>query len=604
MKNFKSLITLSTVLFLSASCVTNPESKSHSLSENGQNVRISWDYNTYQEMKLVEVENKGYLEKNLYYPRIKKLSNGRLLMSFMNDHFGWDAFVRHSDDEGKTWSDARMIRQRFDAQSSVGDDQIVFVNPDFIELHDGRILLAYQWRYRKGYNDLENTNENCGIEIMFSDDGGKTFSQPRRIYLGRCWEPAMLQLPSGEIQMYITDSNEVVNSLSQPCTMLIRSFDGGETWQGKDYCTYRDGEIISRTFDERGSYGGMPSGVLLDDNYGIAVPVEIWSSRFKVDQTPVIVRTDMDVNWYSDQSIRKEGGPGYPYKKQLNKDFTGFGPYSAKLPSGEMVVLSNGVYKNQQAIWVFIGNRKADNFRFPTSPFEGYWGSIDYIGDGKVIAAATYEYKEADESRACVKALIGRLNYAKEISKGDIEMAPVAQFNREKNDYWFLGKETPGSVLTDFGYTDEYFIVATYLFDKNLIAYTPENSDASTVLLNRKTAKGDCDSYKIVVNANGEYVVYKEETSSWKLIEKGKNNDVEVIGTINNTNDEDMGFGAKLKIDWNLLGGKPQNKEVFRAHLRHHYKKDMKEGPIFATIEDLAGENSDYPQDWLEITFK
>lgn len=604
MKKFKYLMLLSLSVFLGASCVTNSESESYSLPKEGQNVRISWDYNTYQEMKSVKVENKGYVERNLYYPRIKKLSNGTLLMSFMNDHFGWDVLVRHSDDGGKTWSNAQMTRQRFDAQSSAGKDQLVFVNPDFIELQDGRILLAYQWRYKKGYNDLENTNENCGIEIMFSDDGGKTFSEPKRVYIGRCWEPAMLQLPSGEIQMYITDSNEVINSLSQPCTIVIRSFDGGKTWQGKDYCTYRDGEIISRTLDERGSYDGMPSGVLLDENYGIAVPLEVWSSKFKVDQTPVIVRTEPDVNWHSDQSIRREGGPEYPYKKQLNKDFIGFGPYSTKLPSGEMVVLSNGVYKNQQAIWVFIGNRKADDFRFPTTPFEGYWGSIDYIGEGKVIATATYQYKDADETRGWVKAMIGRLNYAKQISKGDIKMESVKQFNREKNDYWFLGKETSGSVFTDFGYTDEHFIIATYLFDKNLIAFTPENSDASTVLLNRKTAKGCCYTYKIVINANGEYLLYKEETSSWKMINKGKTNDLEVIGTINSSGDEDLGFGAKLKIDWSLLGGKPQNEEVFRAHLRHHYKNDIKEGPIFATIEDFAGENSDYPQDWLEISFK
>lgn len=590
--------------FLGVSCVVNSNSKSDLTQlDDVQNVRISWDYNTFQEMKSVKVENKEYVEENLYYPRVKKLSNEMLFMTFMNDHLGWDAFVRQSEDGGKTWTDARMIRQRFDVQSTIGNDQMVFVNPDFIELQDGRILLAYQWRYKKGYNDLENTNKNCGIEIMFSDDKGKTFSEPRKIYIGRCWEPAMLELPSGEIQMYITDSNEVMNSLSQPCTIVIRSFDGGKTWQGKDCCTFRDGEIISRTFDERGSYDGMPSAVLLDNNNGIAVPLEVWSSKFKMDQTPVIIRTDADDNWHSDQSIRREGGPAYPYKKQLNKDFVGFGPYSTKLPSGEMIVLSNGVYKNLSGIWVFVGNKKADNFRFPTSPFTGYWGSIDYVGDRKVIATGTYQYKDADKTRGSVKMMIGRLNYSKKISKGDIKMETIKQFDKESNNYWFLGKETPGSVFTDFAYTDDSFIVVTYLFDKNLVAYTPENSDASSVLINRKTTKGCCCTYKVVVNANGAYLLYKEETSSWKLIGEGKANDLEVVGSINNSDDEDTGFKAKLKLDWNLLGGKPQAGEVFRAHLRHHYKNSVKEVSAFATIEDLEGENSDYPQEWLEISF-
>lgn len=108
---------------------------------------------------------------------------------------------------------------------------MVYANPDFIELNDGRILLAYQWRYKKGYNDLAHTNENCGVGIMTSSDGGRSWSKARSVYRGRCWEPAMLQLPSGEIQMYITSSQNVVNGLSCPRTVVIRSFDGGETWQ-------------------------------------------------------------------------------------------------------------------------------------------------------------------------------------------------------------------------------------------------------------------------------------------------------------------------------------------------------------------------------------
>lgn len=121
---------------------------------------------------------------------------------------------------------------------------MVYANPDFIELNDGRILLAYQWRYKKGYNDLAHTNENCGVGIMTSSDGGRSWSKARSVYRGRCWEPAMLQLPSGEIQMYITSSQNVVNGLSCPRTVVIRSFDGGETWQGKSECGIGDNEII------------------------------------------------------------------------------------------------------------------------------------------------------------------------------------------------------------------------------------------------------------------------------------------------------------------------------------------------------------------------
>jgi hypothetical protein len=72
------------------------------------------------------------------------------------------------------------------------------------------------------------------------------------------------------------------------------------------------------------------------------------------------------------------------------------------------------------------------------------------------------------------------------------------------------------------------------------------------------------------------------------------------VGTINDDHDKDVGFGAKLKIDWKLLGGRPQAGDHFRAHIRHHCKEGIKEAP-FATVEDLEGENADYPEEWLDI---
>ena len=572
---------------------------------NEGNVRISWDYHTFQEVTSVYVANKHTIEPNLYYPRVKRLSDGSLLMTFSNHHFGWNIYARRSDDNGKTWSDAQLLRAHFKTTSTVGDDEKVFVNPDFIELKDGRVLLAYQWRYKNGYNDIPHTNMNCGIEIMFSDDKGKTFAAPREMYRGRCWEPSMLQLPSGEIHMYITSSQDVVDNVSYPRTVVIRSFDGGETWQGKKLASYRDAETISRTIDERWSYDGMPTAVWLNDNNGIAMSVEVWSGKLAVDQTPVIVKTDADVNWYGNQEkITKEGGPEYPHKKQLNKDFVGYGPYSAKLGTGEVVVLSNGTYKGEQGIWTFIGDRKADNFRFATSPFKGYWGSIDYIGNNRVIASGTVNYVDsANADRGKVVLMTGRLNYSKGIEKGDLAMAPLKNFDRENNDYWFLGKLTQASVFTDFGYTAKAFIMGTYYFDNNIVAFTPENSDASVLLLSREGKSGKQDNYKIVVNATGTYLVYREENYSWRLIHKGITNDIEVDGTVNQEDDKDLGYSAKVSIDWDLLGGTPTAYDTFRAHLRLYYKDKAIEKPL-SQVEDMAGENSDYPQEWLRLFFK
>lgn len=566
--------------------------------------RIAWDYNTKRDITEMYVDNKGYIEKNFIYPRIKRLKNGQLMMTFMNHRFGQEPYVALSDDDGATWHNVQRLQEQKNGVSTAGEDTFVYVNPDFVELADGRIMLAYQCRWKKGYNDLPHTNENCFIEIMFSEDNGLTWGEAKRIYTGRCWEPAMTQLPSGEIQMYITDSNDVRYKRSQPCTMLIRSFDGGKTWQGKEHCSYKDGEVMSRTIDERGTYDGMASSVILDDGT-IAVPIEVWAGGLKVDQSPVIITTDKETNWKSDQLVRQNGGPEYPLKKQVHKDLYAYGPYITRLPSGEPIVLASGLFKGQQGMWALIGDKNADNFGNASRPFSGYWGNIDYIGNDRIIATGTSDYTDnAGNERHKITMATGRINRSKTATKGAERPAiDVKGFNRDKNGFWFLGHTAPSSVFTNFGYDGKSFIIDTYLFDNELQAFTPENSDASAVLFARQKKDGSFDTYKALVNPQGKYLLYQERGTSWVLIDKGTV-PVDLEGTVNNDKDSDLGFGARLEIPWDKIGGAPRKGEQIRAHLRHHYRTTKKEGPVAASIEDAEGENTDYPSEWLSVTLQ
>ena len=78
---------------------------------------------------------------------------------------------------------------------------------------------------------------------------------------------------------------------------------------------------------------------------------------------------------------------------------------------------------------------------------------------------------------------------------------------------------------------------------------------------------------------------------------------MELDGTLNDHRDEDLGFSAKASVPWSVLGGKPRSGEVLHAHLRHNYKDGSSEKPM-CEYEDLEGENSDYPLEWLTITLK
>ncbi|MBO4447850.1 MAG: exo-alpha-sialidase [Bacteroidales bacterium] len=573
---------------------------------NRGDVRISWDASSLVVMDSVAVSNADYaVERNLYYPRAKHLSDGSMLLSFENDHYGWDIYVCKSYDGGKTWTDARLIRHSHLAQSTVGDDLKVFLNPDFYQLRSGRILMAWQWRYKNGYADLPNTNENCGIELVYSDDRGETWSEPREIYRGRCWEPAFLELPSGEIQIYLTDSQEIKDKGSFACTSVIRSFDGGATWQGKEMCVHTDTEPISRTRWNGRGMDGMPTAVLLDNDKGIVVPLETWSGRDVYDISPIVVRTTMTDNWKTpDQgaSIRANGGPDYPMKKQVNKDFKGFGPYSCKLSGGEMVILSNGAYKGDGGVWVLVGDNNGDNFNCVSKVFDdgGYWGSIDPLNANEVMATCTVRYQDPDTggNRGRIMLMKGWVNRSRTISRGELVMQKLTDFRPA--GLWMLGKDAPGKTYVDFGYTAAKFQLGSYVFTDNIVAYSPENSDAAQILLNR-AGKG---TWKITVNAKGDYTVYSLDGSSWKLLswEYGKAA-VQILGDINKRSGADLGYSAKLDLPWELLGGKPAKNEKLRINFSRICKKTEKLKSAVIR-EYMEGENPDYPGEWLSITLK
>lgn len=578
-------------------------------------VRIAWDNTTFQVMDSVAVSNADYtMEPNLCYPRAKHLSDGSILFCFMNDHYGWDIYTRKSYDGGKTWTAARLIRHSHPAVSTAGEDTKVFVNPDFIQLRSGRILMAWQWRYKKGYNDLPHTNDNCGIELVYSDDAGESWSAPREVYRGRCWEPAFLELSTGELQMYITDSQEIKDKGSFACTSVLRSFDGGATWQGKEMCTHLDTEPISRTRWNGRGMDGMPTAVELDGGRGIVVPLETWSGRDVYDVSPIVVRTSMATNWKTpDQgaALRANGGPEYPLKKQVNKDFKGFGPYSCKLSSGEMVILSNGIYKNQSGVWVLIGDNNGSNFNCVSSAFadgaDGYWGSIDALNANEVMATCSYRYTpEGQKQRYKVMLIKGWLNRSRTIARS--KKAPEVQNLRDfkPEGLWMIGKAAPGKAYVDFAYDAKNFFLTSYVFTDNIVSYSPENSDAAQILLFRAgNRKGEGrGTWKITVNAKGDYTVYQEDGSNWKPLcwEYGKAA-VNVSGSVNEGSGADLGYSALAALPWDLIGGKPQKGEQLRIHLRRLWKSGVK---VKAKVirEDMEGENSDYPGEWLSVTLK
>ncbi|NJK94603.1 MAG: hypothetical protein HC905_06470, partial [Bacteroidales bacterium] len=77
-----------------------------------------------------------------------------------------------------------------------------------------------------------------------------------------CWEPSQVQLPSGEIQLFIANEGPYVHSDEQEITRF-RSADGGHSWSAGETVSFR-----------KGHRDGMPVPLLLRNKRDLLVAIE------------------------------------------------------------------------------------------------------------------------------------------------------------------------------------------------------------------------------------------------------------------------------------------------------------------------------------------
>jgi hypothetical protein len=126
--------------------------------------------------------------------------------------------------------------------------------------------------------------------IKFSDNEGETWNSEKDVYIAGttaregCWEPALLQLPSGELHLYF--ANEYNTPSNDQNIILLRSFTEGETWNSPEIVSYRVGYR-----------DGMPVPVFLQNEKVIALAIE--DNGIDGVFKPVIIYTTMADNWKS-----------------------------------------------------------------------------------------------------------------------------------------------------------------------------------------------------------------------------------------------------------------------------------------------------------------
>jgi hypothetical protein len=310
------------------------------------------------------------------YARMIQLHNGNLLCVYENRD-GIQSTT--STDLGKNWLKPITV-----AASTPGVNMAV---PEILELKDHSLLVSYNPRPHK-INGVWDTTKHFAIVTKKSYDEGKTWKDERLIYQADyrfengCWEPAQIQLPSGEIQLFYSDEGVYMNSNEQNIS-VFRSRDGGLTWTTKP-------QITSFTPGHR---DGMPVPIILAGTTDILYAIEDNAGgQFK----PSIIRNSFNLNW------QKTVGPNdmernYALIPRLPDTVYAGAPYLRQLHSGQ-TLLSYQSTQNRGNNWelacmrVAIGDNKGMDFMNVSQPFtvpvnkHGLWNSLCVLDDDTVVA--------------------------------------------------------------------------------------------------------------------------------------------------------------------------------------------------------------------------
>ena len=418
--------------------------------------RIFWDLSTRK-----TVFNAGG------YSRMIQLQDGRLMAVCEGNGIN----IAFSSNLGNTWSSpVKIVTNTNNTPNSV---------PDLIQLRDGTIIVAYNPRPAEPYTP----DRKFGIRCKRSTDNGMTWSDEIFIYDAKhtfadgCWEPSMLELPSGELQVYFADEGPYTGSNEQQIS-LCRSYDGGKTWSKASVVSFR-----------AGYRDGMPSPVLLKDNKTIVVAIEDngWSGYN--DFFPTTVRCGLETNWngyyVSGNSKNRE--------KTLDLAFCplakGGAPYLRVLPWGETVLSWQSEYNHGSSLTMFtaVGDENARNFKAMSNPFitslsdKVMWNSVAVIDTGTVVAVGGVNGKIEMIKGYPVRILLAP--YGKPRIDGVVSRDEG--YLRPTSSQIMLGTQTGTRVISDFAH------------DRDSLYFIARISDRTFVKKGRKT-----DNVRLMIDAD------------------------------------------------------------------------------------------------------
>lgn len=450
--------------FLSVALVCGQNVHIHSIDELNRNYgvdthlkenryRLEPDYRT-----IVDLGKDELGHPKLHYPRIKQLKDGSYILFYQSSRIGKHCYCAFSKD-GLHWTKGGRVFEAHDMVNSGGEpDTRAYSTVDAVVLENGDILAFVSYRATKGYTRFP---QDDGLCMKRSTDGGRTWGPEQVLYTSITWEPFAMQLPSGEIQVYFTDSDHDWKPASSGVTML-RSLDNGNTWtthcqvirQYRATATRKDGTPGTRKVwtDQ------MPSAVLLGDGKTILAAVE---SQDSTDHYHLTLVSD-DTNWATTLTGDKTG----PARRRDNFR-SGGGPYLAHFPSGETALSFQGQFFNiKLGLSTFESIVKARAFQ-PFGQKSSLWGSMTTINPHTLYATAPY----LDEKKDAGSIMLGkmRLNHRVDAPFAKIRVDADNIEWAANTDALFIGSESQAQCSFRFAHDDNYLYILVEYLDSDII---------------------------------------------------------------------------------------------------------------------------------------
>lgn len=436
------------------------------------------------------------------YARVMELQDGRLMACCE-----WGGIrISFSRNKGQTWGEPTTI--------VTNTNNIPNCVPDMIQLRDGTIIVAYNPRPSTPYTD----DRRFSIRLKRSTDKGRTWGSEIVVYDGGstfdtgCWEPCLLELPSGELQLYFADESPYISNSDQQIS-ICRSFDKGLTWSEPACVSYR-----------AGYRDGMPVPVLLQDSTTIAVAIEDNGLGYN-DFVPAIVRNPLSRNWktfVSSSSTYRSKAIDYNYCPVA----TGGAPYLRVLPNGETVLSHQSTYNRsvKQDMYVYVGNKSARNFKAMSSPFpvpqdqSALWNSLAVIDTGVVVAVSGYG--------GSIKMVKGYPKNQLEVPYGHPVVDGIRTTTSEgyfspKAEQILMGSETETYTYADLAYDDDSLYVICRVYDKQLVT-DGEHADVVSIGIETESAPYTTPrvtSYRYDISPNATVVLFKGSGTVWQMQE-------------------------------------------------------------------------------------